>query len=88
MKRKLLKTLRLIVLILLSVVLGKVIGGAVAHISYLSWLNIGANFGFSPVTVDLAVVQLTVGFMMSINVCQIILLLIAILAYTKIKIRD
>ena len=88
MKKNLLKTLLCIILLLLAAVLGKVIGEAAADISYLSWLAIGANFGFSPTVIDLAVIQVTLGFMLSINMAQIILILVAIFIYTRVKIRD
>ena len=48
----------------------------------------GANFGLSPVTVDLAVVNFTFGMMANFNVAQAILLLVAILAYIKIRVKD
>lgn len=88
MKKKLVKTLLLIILLLLGAVLGKVVATACEGVDYLSWLAISAGFGFSPVTIDLAVLKFTIGFMMDISVAQIILLLIAILAYTKIKIKE
>ena len=88
MKKKLVKTLLLIILLLLAAVLGKVIASSCEGVSYLNWLSLSASFGFSPVTVDLAVLNFTVGFMMDISVAQIILLLIAILAYSKIKIKE
>jgi len=88
MKRKLIKTLLLIVLLLLAVVLGMVIGNVCKEINGLSWLSLSATFGLQPATVDLAVMQLTFGLTVSVNVAQAILLLIAILVYSCIKIRD
>ena len=88
MKRNLLKTLLLVVLLLLAVVLGKLIGDVTASTQFLSWLGVSAQFGFQPITVDLSVVTLTFGFMIGINVAQAFLLLAAILIYTAIKIRD
>lgn len=71
-------------LIILAIVLGKAIGTAVTGISFLSWLAIAAKFGVSTVTVNLSVLQLTFGMMIDINVAQAILLLAAIITYTKI----
>lgn len=88
MKKNLLKTLLLIILLVLAVVLGQVIGNVTAHVSFLSWLGIGTGFGFQPVKVDLAVVNFTFGIMLNINVAQAILLLAAIISYTKIKIKE
>lgn len=86
MKKNLMKTLLFIILLLLAVVLGKIIGAACAGIAYASWLNAGASFGFSPLSLNLSVISLTFGAMININVAQAILLLIAILAYPRIKV--
>lgn len=88
MKKNLLKNLLLIVLLVLAVVLGQVIGTVTAHVSSLSWLGLGISFGFLPVKVDLSVVNFTFGLIVKINVAQAILLLVAILSYVKIKIKD
>ena len=88
MKRKLIKTLLLIILLLLAVVLGMIIGNVCANNSGLSWLALSATFGLQPATVDLAVMQLTFGLTVNINVAQAILLLVAILVYCCIRIRD
>lgn len=88
MKRNLLRSLLLIVLLLLAVVLGKLLGNITQDVSFLSWLAMGANFGFNPVTIDLSVVTITFGCMINVNVAQAALLLIAILVYSAIHIRD
>ena len=88
MKRSPIKTLLLIVLLLLAVVLGQILGTACAGTKYLSWLGAAANFGLSPVDLDLSVVKLTFGMIIKINVAQAVLLLISILAYTRIKIKE
>ena len=85
MKKGIIKTLFFIVMILLAIVLGRAIGGAVGGIQFLSWLGITAKFGVSTVTIDLSVLQLTFGLMVNINVAQAILLLAAIFAYTRIQ---
>ncbi len=84
MKKGIIKTLSFLMLIILAIVLGKAIGTAVTGISFLSWLAIAAKFGVSTVTVNLSVLQLTFGMMIDINVAQAILLLAAIITYTKI----
>jgi hypothetical protein len=88
MKKGVIKTLLLIILLLLAVVLGKIIGAASTGSAYLSWLGAGAGFGFSPLNVDLSVVNFTVGIMVNINVAQAILLLTAILSYTRIRVKE
>lgn len=86
MKKTLTKTLLFIILLLLAVVLGKIIGAACLGVKYAAWLGAGASFGFSPLSVNLSVVSFTFGAMVDINVAQAILLLIAILSYTRIKV--
>lgn len=88
MKRSPIKTLLLIVLLLLAVVLGQILGTACVGIKYLSWLGAAANFGLSPVQLDLSVVKLTFGMIIKINVAQAVLLLISILSYTRIRIKE
>lgn len=86
MKNNLIKTLLLIILLLLAVVLGKIIGAACIGVKYAAWLGAAASFGFSPLSVNLSVASLTFGLMVNINVAQALFLLIAILAYTRIKV--
>lgn len=88
MKKNIIKTLLLIILLLLAVVLGRILGSACAGIKYLSWLGAAANFGLSPVDLDLSVVKFTFGMIVNINVAQAVLLLIAIFSYTRINIKD
>lgn len=88
MKRTLLRTLLLIVLLLLAVVLGRVIGDLSQGVAFLSWLGLSAEFGLQPTVINLQVVQFTFGAVVNINVAQAILLLAAILLYSRIKIKD
>ena len=88
MKKALIRTLLLVILLLLAIVLGKVIGSVTAGVSFLSWLGLSATFGLAPATLDLAVVTVTFGLQISLNVAQAILLLIAILVYGRIHIQD
>ena len=82
MKNKFLKYLLLVVLLLLAVILGKFIGGTVPDVSFLSWLGAGASFGFAPFTLNLAILELTMGFQFSVNIAQIILLIVGIFIYS------
>ena len=88
MKKGLLRTLLLVVLLVLAVVLGKVIGNLCGGISFLSWLGLSAQFGLQPCTLDLAILEVTFGLLVNINVAQAILLFVAILVYSHIHIRD
>ena len=74
--------------LLLAVVLGSVIGSAAQGTSFLSWLGMSTGFGLEPVTLDLAILQLTFGLSIRVNVAQAILLLAAILGYTRIHVKE
>lgn len=88
MKKNIIRSLLLIILLVLAVVLGQIIGTSCAGMKTLSWLGASAKFGLSPVELNLSVVKFTFGMIVSINVAQSILLLAAILAYIKIKVRE
>lgn len=87
MKKGIIKTLLFVVLILLAIVLGKAAAAACAGVRFLSWLGIAAKFGVPTVTIDLAVLQVTFGMMLDINVAQSLLLLLAIFLYTRIQVK-
>ena len=84
MKKTFIRGLLLIVLLLLAIVLGSVIGSAVQGVSFLSWLGMSTGFGLEPV----AILKLTFGLSIQVNVAQAILLLAAILGYTRIHIKE
>lgn len=88
MRRSPIKTLTLIILLVLAVVLGQILGTACAGIGYLSWLGATANFGLAPVQLDLSVVKFTFGMTVKVNVAQAVLLLISIISYTRIRIKE
>lgn len=87
MKKGILKTFLLIVMLILAVVLGKAVSSACAGVSYLSWLAASASFGFSPVKVDLSVVSFTLGMSVRIDAAQALLLLAAVLIATRIRVK-
>ncbi len=75
----------------LVVVTGAVIGGLVAQlvrdVSWLSWLAYGASFGVSnqaPFVLDLAVLKLTFGLMLDINIATILGIIAALLIYKRL----
>ena len=74
----------LLVFVLCGLVIGGLLGQLAANVSWLSWLNYGKEFGFSPVTMDLGVVKITLGLLFKINVASIIGIAIAIFIYRKI----
>lgn len=78
-------TLVFIVFILCGIVIGGLLGEISSSISWLNWLSYGQSFGFSnPFTLDLGVLQLTLGLMIKINVSSIIGIIIAIFIYRKV----
>lgn len=81
-----LRTLFLVVVIITAVVLGSVLGDAVAQVPGLGWLNLGVHAGIDPVTVDLAVLTLTFGISISINVAQSLLVIVAVVLASKLRI--
>lgn len=87
MKKGILKTFLFLVMLVLAVVLGRAVSSACADIRYLSWLAASARFGFSPVKVDLSVLSFTVGLSIDINVAQALLLLAAVFAETRIRVK-
>ncbi|MCI1965613.1 MAG: DUF4321 domain-containing protein [Oscillospiraceae bacterium] len=84
MKKGILKILLLIILLVLAVVLGKAVSDAAAGVPFLSFLSAGANFGISPVTVDLSILRFTFGMTVDLHVAQAVFLLVAIFGYNRI----
>lgn len=74
----------LIIFILCGLVIGGLIGELTQGISWLNWLAYGQSFGLSnPVTLDLGVMQLTLGLMFKINIAGVVGIIIAIFLYRK-----
>ncbi len=77
-------TLVLIIFVLCGLVIGGLIGELTKDISWLSWLGYGQEFGtLTPITLDLGIVQLTLGLMFKINVSSIVGIIIAVFIYRK-----
>ena len=74
----------LLVFVLCGLVIGGLLGQLAANVSWLSWLAYGKEFGFSPVTMDLGVVKITLGLLFKINIASIIGIAIAIFIYRKV----
>lgn len=78
-------TLVFIIFILCGIVIGGLLGELSSSVNWLSWLSYGQSFGFSnPFTLDLGVLQLTLGLMIKINVASIIGIVIAVFVYRKV----
>lgn len=74
-----------IIFILCGIVIGGLIGELTKGVNWLSWLSYGQSFGFSsPFTLDLGVLQLTMGLMIKINIASIVGIITAIFIYKKL----
>lgn len=73
-------------ILLIVLLIGLVIGGLIGDILGQSFeiLTYGKEIGFAPVTVDLSVIQFTIGLKMSINLASIIGLVLAIVIFRKL----
>ncbi|MCR5215833.1 MAG: DUF4321 domain-containing protein [Lachnospiraceae bacterium] len=61
---------------------GIVIGGFLAHITTIEWLNYGQTFGSTtPLVLDLGLIVLTIGLTIHITVGSLIGIVIAIICY-------
>ncbi len=77
-------TLVLIIFMLCGIVIGGLLGELTNSVTWLSWLSYGKQFGIStPFTLDLGVLQLTLGLMIKINIASIIGIILAIFIYRK-----
>ena len=77
-------TLVLIIFILCGIVIGGLFGELTPSINWLSWLSYGKQFGISsPFTLDLGVLQITLGLMIKINIASIIGIILSIFVYRK-----
>ena len=72
----------LILIILMSVIIGTIIGNAFS--GFLPILNYGEGIGFGPATFDLNIFKLTFGFSANLTVAGIIGLIAGIIIYRKI----
>ena len=81
------RNLVFLLLILTAIVLGSVVADLVRGVSGLSWLSYGISFGIgsgNPLVLDLYVLTLTFGLAFSINIAQIIFIVITFLIYKPI----
>ncbi len=74
-------------LLLIFLLVGLVLGGILGEVfqGILPFMNYGKSIGVQPFTLDLAILKLTLGFTMSINLSGIIGLVLALLLYSKLK---
>lgn len=72
----------LIVLVLVGSIIGSIIGKAFSD--FLPLLNYGDTIGFGPATLNLNIINITLGFSANLTVAGIIGIIIAIIAYRKL----
>lgn len=81
------KTIEFLVFLLAGIVLGTVAAGLCAEVPFLSWLAHDLSVGLdtaSPLVLDLIIFKLAFGFTLKVNAAQIICIIIALVAYSKI----
>lgn len=67
-----------------AIIFGYYLGNAVMGTEGLSFLSYGKSFGFSPTQISLGgVIDFTIGFTLSLNIAQVLLIITAIIVYTK-----
>lgn len=81
MKTKLL----LIGLLLAGAVIGGLLGQTVSGTDVLGWLAYGKDISVSPFTINLVIIKLTFGFDFTMNIAQVLCMVIAIAVYPKLK---
>lgn len=75
----------LLLVLLSGIVLGGFIGYLCRDISWLSWLNYGQTFGLAePIVLDLGIMLLTFGLVVTINIASIIGIVLGIIIYKKL----
>lgn len=75
----------LLLVILSGIVLGGFIGHLCRDIHWLSWLSYGETFGLAePVVLDLGIILLTFGLVITINIASIIGIILGIIIYKKL----
>lgn len=82
------KNLVFALLFIAAIVLGSIIGDTLSGVKGLSWLSYGISFGISsgnPLVINLYILTLTFGLAFSINIAQVILIIVALLLYKPIS---
>lgn len=78
------KTLVFILFLLTGIILGTLLSELVARVSFLSWLCIGREIGVGhpvPISIDLAVVKLSFGFAVDVNIIKMLCIIFCLWLY-------
>lgn len=81
MKNKIL----LVMLVIAGAIVGSIAAKGAASAESLGWLAYSKEFGIAPTTINLVVINLTIGFEFSLNVAQILFMLVAVIIYPKLS---
>ncbi|MDO5601834.1 MAG: DUF4321 domain-containing protein [Oscillospiraceae bacterium] len=81
------KNLLFLFYLLAGIILGAVLARLCAGVPFLSWLSYGESVGISAGSIDLAILDVTFGFSLSINVAQIITVGVAMWLYGRSRWR-
>lgn len=82
------RTLIFIFFLVGGILIGTFVGELSKHVPMLSWLGFTQNFGIGypePINVDLAIIKFNFGFMLHINLSQIIFIFISMICYKKFR---
>ena len=71
-------------LIMSAVFLGSFFGELAANAPGIEWLGKAYTVGFSTFDLDLHLFVLTLGLQIKVNICEIFLMLVALLCYNKL----
>lgn len=71
-------------MIITAILLGHVLGNACAGDPTIAWLGKSLNFGFDTTTLNFSAFTLCIGLQVSINILQILLILIAVALTPKV----
>lgn len=74
-----------IIIILVGLLTGVLLGELAANVSWLKFLSIGTEIGFTnPVVLNLGIIQLTLGFWAKLNIAGILGLIISGIIVKKV----
>lgn len=67
-----------------GIVLGGFIGSLASHVSFLSWMDFGYEFGLDePIVLNLVILVITFGLKIKISIASILGMILSIFIYKK-----
>ncbi len=75
----------LIGLLIAGAIIGALLGQTVSGVDALKWLAYSKDISVSPFTINLVIIKFTFGFDFSMNIAQVLCMVIAIAVYPKLK---